>query len=142
CGDARAAAHWMLGEVSRLLNASGAGIETFPLPPEGLGELVRLVLDRKLGLGPAREVILPALLAGEGPAAALVTAKGLGQVQDREALSALVRSVLEAHPQQVAELRAGKDRLRGFLVGQIMKAGQGRADARLVNEILQEELTR
>ncbi|HEU4951736.1 MAG TPA: Asp-tRNA(Asn)/Glu-tRNA(Gln) amidotransferase subunit GatB [Holophagaceae bacterium] len=142
CGDAKAASHWMLGEVSRLLNASGTSIEAFPLPPEALGDLVRLVVDRKVGLGPAREVILPALLAGEGPAAALVEAKGLGQVQDREALAALVRSVLEAHPQQAAEVRAGQEKLRGFLVGQIMKAGQGRADARLVNEILAEELTR
>lgn len=142
CGDPKAAAHWMLGEVSRLLNAAGGTIEAFPLPPPALGELVRLVLDRKVGLGPARELVLPALLAGEGPAAAVVETKGLGQVQDREALAALVRSVLEAHPRQVAEVRAGQEKLKGFLVGQIMKAGQGRADARLVNEILAEELSR
>ena len=142
CGDARAACHWMLGEVSRLLNASGKGIKTFGASPEALGELIRLVLDRSLSLGTAKEEVLPALLAGEGRAPAIVASKGLGQVQDRQAIAALVQTVLADHPTQVAQVRAGKDNLKGFLVGQVMKAGQGKVDARMVNEILAEELSR
>lgn len=141
CGDAKAASIWMLGEVSRLLNASGQGIESFSLGPAHLGELIRLVLDRTLSLGTAKEEVLPALLAGEGRAADIVARKGLGQVQDRQAVAVLVRGVLAAHPAQVAQVRAGKDTLRGFLVGQVMKAGQGKVDARVVNEILTEELS-
>ena len=142
CGDGRAAAAWMLGEVSRLLNVQGGSIEGFGLSPEALGELVRLVLDRKVALGTARETLLPAMLAGEGGAKEIAEGRGLGQVQDRAAIATLVLSVLAAHPGQVAEVRAGKDKLRGFLVGQIMKAGQGRVDAKLVNEVLSEELAR
>ncbi|HET6330298.1 MAG TPA: Asp-tRNA(Asn)/Glu-tRNA(Gln) amidotransferase subunit GatB [Holophagaceae bacterium] len=142
CGDGKAAASWMLGEVSRLLNASSQPIESFGANPEHLGELIRLVLDRTLSLGTAKDEVLPALLAGEGRAAEIVARKGLVQVQDRDAIASLVQAVLSAHPAQVAQVRAGKDTLRGFLVGQVMKAGQGKVDARVVNEILAEELSR
>jgi aspartyl-tRNA(Asn)/glutamyl-tRNA(Gln) amidotransferase subunit B len=142
CEDPKAACSWMLGEVSRLLNTSGGSIETFGLNPTDLGELVRLVLDRTLSLGTAKEEVLPALLAGEGRAGDIAARKGLSQVQDREAITSLVQSVLSAHPSQVSQLRAGKEALRGFLVGQVMKAGQGKVDARVVNEVLAEELSR
>ncbi len=141
-GDPKASCHWMLGEVSRLLNASGQSIETFGVDPEALGELIRLVSDRTLSLGTAKDTVLPALLAGEGRPREIVAQKGLSQVQDREALTAMVQAVVAAHPAQVAQLRAGKDALKGFLVGQVMKAGQGKVDARVVNEILAEELSR
>lgn len=141
-GTGRGAATWMLGEVSRHLNASGDAIEAFPVAPEGLGELIALVEDRSIAFGTAKDEVFPALLAGEGQAAEIVARKGLGQVQDRATIQALVQSVLTAHPAQTAEVRGGKDKLRGFLVGQIMKAGGGRVDARMVNEILAEELAR
>jgi aspartyl-tRNA(Asn)/glutamyl-tRNA(Gln) amidotransferase subunit B len=142
CGDPKAACGWMLGEVSRLQNASGRGIEAFGVSPEHLGELIHLVLDQTLSLGTAKDVVLPALLAGEGRASEIVARKGLAQTQDRTAITALVQGVLSAHPAQVAQIRAGKDTLRGFLVGQVLKAGQGKVDARMVNEILAEELSR
>lgn len=141
-GDPKAASHWMLGEVSRLLNASGGTIESFGVSPAYLGELVHLVLERVVNLGTAKEILLPALLAGEGRPAEIVAKRGLGQVQERGAIAELVRSVLEAHPGQVAQVRAGKDTLKGFLVGQVMKAGQGKVDPRVVNEILAEELSK
>ena len=142
CGDAKAACHWMLGEVSRLLNASSHSIQDFGVSPGALGELIRLVLDRALSLGTAKDEVLPALLAGEGRASEIVARKGLGQLQDHQAIAAMVQTVLSAHPAQVAQCRAGKDSLKGFLVGQVMKAGQGKVDARVVNEILTEELSR
>lgn len=141
-GDAKAACSWMLGEVSRRLNASGQDIQAFGASPESLGELIRLVLDQTLSQGSAREEVLPALLAGEGRASEIVARKGLAQVQDRAAILTLVQAVLSAHPGQVAQIRAGKDALKGFLVGQVLKAGQGKVDVRMVNEILAEELTR
>jgi aspartyl-tRNA(Asn)/glutamyl-tRNA(Gln) amidotransferase subunit B len=142
CRSGRAAAVWMLGEVSRRLHESGEDIEAFPLEPSALGELIRLVEDRTLAAGTAKDEVLPAMLAGEGQASDLVARKGLGQVQDRAAIQALVQATLAAHPGPVAEIRGGKEKLRGFLVGQIMKAGGGRLDARMVNEILAEELSR
>lgn len=142
CGDPKAACTWMLGEVSRLLNAEGKEIEAFGATPEAFGDLIRLVLDRKLGLGAAKEEVLPALRAGEGSAAEIVARKGLAQIQDRGAVVEAVRGVLAAHPDQVGQIRAGKEALKGFLVGQVMKAGRGKLDARTVNEVLAEELAR
>jgi aspartyl-tRNA(Asn)/glutamyl-tRNA(Gln) amidotransferase subunit B len=139
-GQPRAAANWMLGEVSRVLNERGWSIEDLALPPEALAELIRLVAAGRLPLGAAREVGFPALLAGEGSAEALVAARGLEPVSDPGLLAPLVRQAIEANPEAVAQIRAGRDRLRGFLVGQVLKAGGGRLDPAVVNEVLAEGL--
>jgi aspartyl-tRNA(Asn)/glutamyl-tRNA(Gln) amidotransferase subunit B len=141
-GSGHAAAAWMLGEVSRTLNERGVGIESLALSHEALAGLVRLVEARTLGFGTAKEQVFPALLAGEGSADQIVAAKGLAQIGDRDAIGTLVVQVMAAQPGPVAQIRAGKDNLKGFLVGQILKAGQGRLDARLVQEVLAEELAK
>lgn len=141
-GSGRGAAAWMLGEVSRTLNERGMGIDAFPVSPETLADLVRLVEARTLSFGTAKEQVFPALLAGEGSAQAIVDRKGLAQVADRGAIEAVVAQVLAANPGPVAQIRGGKESLKGFLVGQILKAGQGRLDARLVNEVLAEALAK
>jgi aspartyl-tRNA(Asn)/glutamyl-tRNA(Gln) amidotransferase subunit B len=135
-GHAKASANWMLGEVSRVLNERGLSIGQLGVAPEALAGLIRLVDQGRLPLGAAREVVFPALLAGEGPAEAIVAQRGLEQVSDAAAITLLVRQVLEAHPDVVAQIRAGRERLRGFLVGQAMKAGGGRLDPKGVNEAL------
>ncbi len=139
-GSGRGAAAWMLGEVSRTLNDRGAGIEAFPLAPEALAELVRLVETRVLAFGTAKEQLFPAMLAGGGSAESIMVEKGLAQVSDRSHIEVLVAQVLAANPGPVAQIRAGKESLKGFLVGQTLKAGQGRLDARLVQEVLSEAL--
>ncbi len=141
-GQGKAAAHWMLGEVSRTLNERGTGIEAFPVTPEALAELVCLVESRQISFGTAKDQVYPALVAGEGGAAAIVARKGLAQVSDRGAIEGLVAQVLAANPGPVAQFRAGKTSLQGFLVGQILKAGGGRLDPKAVNEVLAEGLAR
>lgn len=138
----RGAAAWMLGEVSRTLNERGMGIQSFPIAPEALAELVGLVEARILGLGAAKEQVFPAMLAGEGSAEAILARKGLVQEGDRAVIKALVVQVLTAHPGPVAQVRAGKENLKGFLVGQVLKAGQGKLDAKLVQELLSEILAK
>jgi len=136
-GSPRAAAAWMLGEVSRWLNERGERPEAYPVPPEVLGALVALVESKVITHGTARERVLPALMAGERDPGAYVAAQGLAQVADPGAIRALVDQVLAAHPEPVAQLRAGgKASLRGFLVGQVLKAGGGRLDPKGVNEAL------
>jgi len=135
-GTGRAAAHWMLGEVSRTLNEQGTGIGAFPLAPEALAELVRLVESRQISFGTAKDLVFPALLAGEGSAGAIVIRKGLAQVSDRGAVEALVAEVLAANPGPLAQFQAGKTGLLGFFVGQVLKAGGGKLDPKVVNEVL------
>jgi aspartyl-tRNA(Asn)/glutamyl-tRNA(Gln) amidotransferase subunit B len=142
CGDGKAAANWMLGEVSRTLNETGRDIAALDLSPTALAELIRLVTTRQLSLGAAREQVFPALLAGEGSAGAIVAAKGLAQVGDRRAIEILVAQVLAANPGPVAQILGGKESLRGFLVGQVLKAAGGKADARVVGEVLAEALAK
>ncbi len=139
-GNGKQAANWMLGEVSRTLNEGGGRLEDLGLAPGTLAELIRLVAEGTLNLNTAKEVVFPALLRGEGTPAGLVRDRGLAQVTDRAAVVDLVEAVLAAHPGQVEAYRAGKVALRGFLVGQVMKAGKGQVDPRLVNEALDEAL--
>jgi aspartyl-tRNA(Asn)/glutamyl-tRNA(Gln) amidotransferase subunit B len=141
-GSGRGAAAWMLGEVSRTLNERGMGIQAFPLAPEALAELVRLVESRTLGFGTAKDLVFPAMLAGGGSAESIMARKGLLQVSDRSVIQAMVAKVLAANPGPVAQIRAGKENLKGFLVGQVLKAGQGKLDAKLVSEVLAEALAK
>jgi aspartyl-tRNA(Asn)/glutamyl-tRNA(Gln) amidotransferase subunit B len=141
-GSGKGAAAWLLGEVSRVLNERGAGIEAFPVAPEVLAGLVRLVECRAVSFGAAKAQVFPALLAGEGSAEAIVARKGLAQVSDRGAIEALVAQVVAENPGPVAQIKAGKASLKGFLVGQVLKAGRGQLDAQVVNEILAEVLAK
>jgi aspartyl-tRNA(Asn)/glutamyl-tRNA(Gln) amidotransferase subunit B len=136
----RPAANWMLGEVSRALNDRGAAIQDLGLAPTHLRELIRLVEDGTITLRTAKEDVFPALLEGAGRPADLVARWGLGQVSARGPIEALVRAVLAANPGQLAQYRGGKANLRGFFVGQVMKAGKGQVNPRLVNQVLDELL--
>jgi aspartyl-tRNA(Asn)/glutamyl-tRNA(Gln) amidotransferase subunit B len=135
-GHPRPAANWMLGEVSRTLNDRGLDIGTLGLPPAHLAELVALVEAGAITLKTAKEEVYPALLEGAGSPGAIVAARGLGQVSDAGAIEGLVRAVLAAHAGQVAQYHAGKANLRGFFVGQIMKAGKGQVNPQGVNDVL------
>jgi len=135
-GHPKAAAHWMLGEVSRLLNQRGTDLDGLGLKAGDLALLVRRVAEGTVAHGSAKEALLPALLAGEGGVDDLIAAKGLAQVSDPGAVCRAVAEVLAAHPQQTAALKAGQTKLRGFLVGQVLKAGQGRLSPAAVNEAL------
>jgi aspartyl-tRNA(Asn)/glutamyl-tRNA(Gln) amidotransferase subunit B len=141
-GSGSGAAAWMLGEVSRTLNDRGIGIDSFPLAPEALAKLVSLVESRSLGFGTAADQVFPAMLAGGGSAESIMHQRGLEQVSDRSTIEALVAQALAANPGPVAQIRAGKESLKGFLVGQILKAGQSKLNAKLVNEVLSEALAK
>ncbi len=141
-GHGKQAANWMLGEVSRALNDRNLELASLPLTPERLGELISLVESGLINLNTAKETVFPALLMGVESPKAIVDRLGLAQVSDRGAIETLVAQVLAAHAEPVAQFRAGKTGLRGFLVGQVMKAGKGKVNPQLVNEILDEALAR
>jgi aspartyl-tRNA(Asn)/glutamyl-tRNA(Gln) amidotransferase subunit B len=139
-GNGKQAANWMLGEVSRALNDRGQDISALGLRPEHLAELIRMVQTGAINLNTAKEAVFPLLLEGAGAPADIVRERGLGQVSDRSAIEAMVLAVLQANPGQLAQYRGGKESLKGFFVGQVMKAGKGKMNPTLVNDVLEQAL--
>ena len=140
CGQPRLAANWLMGEVSRRLNAEGREIDAAPLAPATLAALIRRVADGTLSNTGARQV-LDALWQGQGGEVdAVIEAKGLKQMDDSSALQALVDTVIAANEKSVAEFRAGKEKAFNALVGQVMKASQGKANPAQAGEMLRRRL--
>ena len=140
-GDAKAAANWVMGELSAYLNEHDLEIEDSPVRPPALAQLIALVGAGTLGSAGAKQVFA-ALAAGEGGGdpARIVQERGLEQIADQSALRTVVDEVVAAHPAQAEEFRAGKQALLGFFVGQVMRSTGGRAEPRAVQELLREVL--
>jgi aspartyl-tRNA(Asn)/glutamyl-tRNA(Gln) amidotransferase subunit B len=139
---AKTAANWVSGEFSRLLNqhaAQGLRASGVALRPSGLAELISGVEGGKVSAANAKTVLARVFETGESPKE-VVDRMGLQQVGDASRIGTEIEAVLAEFPGQVAEYRAGKAQLFGFLVGQVMKRTAGRADARLVNEELRQRL--
>jgi aspartyl-tRNA(Asn)/glutamyl-tRNA(Gln) amidotransferase subunit B len=137
--DAKAAANWVMGDLFGALNRLGAGIEQSPVSAEQLGALIDLIADSTLSGRLAKEVFAEMIATGTDPAT-IVEAKGLRQVTDTGAIESAIDEVLAAHIDKVAEYRAGRDKLYGFFIGQVMRATQGKANPALVNQLLKEKL--
>jgi len=138
----KTAANWVTGEFQRLLNqhaSDGLRASAVALGPAGLAELIGGVEAGKVSPANAKTVLAEAFGTGESPKA-VVDRRGLQQVGDAASIGAEIEAVLAEFPTQVADYRAGKTVLFGFLVGQVMKRTAGRADARLVNEELRRRL--
>ncbi|MFO7246004.1 MAG: Asp-tRNA(Asn)/Glu-tRNA(Gln) amidotransferase subunit GatB [Thermaerobacter sp.] len=138
--EARAAASWVLTQVLAWLNAQGAGIDAFPVPPARLARLLRLVDEGTISMTAAKDVFEEMVRTGAEPDA-VVEARGLRQISDQAALLEIVDRVLAANPQPVADYRAGRQQALGFLVGQVMKETRGRANPQLVNDLLRQRLS-
>ncbi|GAB0116002.1 Asp-tRNA(Asn)/Glu-tRNA(Gln) amidotransferase subunit GatB [Acidisoma sp. 7E03] len=137
--DGKAASNWMLGDFFAGLNRLGKSIESSPISAETLGGLLDLIADATINGKIAKEV-LEAMMETGKPAAAIVEERGLRQVTDTGAIDAAVDAVLEANPDKLAEYRAGKEKLFGFFVGQVMKAMAGKGNPALVNEAIKRKL--
>jgi aspartyl-tRNA(Asn)/glutamyl-tRNA(Gln) amidotransferase subunit B len=137
--DARLAANWITGDFFAALNRTGRSIETSPVSASDLGALLDLVADGTINGRIAKEVFEAMVETGAAPAA-IVEQRGLRQVTDSGAIDAAVDAVLAAHPDKLAEFRAGKEKLFGFFVGQVMKLTQGKGNPALVNQALKSRL--
>ena len=133
-------ANWLMGELSRRLNAQGLEIAASPVPAALLAAMIVRIADGTVSNNGAKQ-IFDALWTAEGQDVdALIDAKGLKQVSDSAELDAILDAVLAANPKSVEEFRAGKDKAFNALVGQAMKASQGKANPALVNERLKKKL--
>ncbi len=129
------AANWIMGDITAYLKEQKLSIEALPLTPAGLAELIDLIESGTISSKIAKD-LLPELLANGGSAKALVAQKGVSQISDVATLEAMIDEVLAAHPNELAQYRAGKTKLQGFFVGQMMKKTGGRADPKLTNQLL------
>jgi len=137
--DAKAAANWVTGELFAALKSAGLDIAGSPIAAASLGRLLDLVADATLSRRSAKEVFEIMFESG-AEAARIVAERGLEQVSDAGAIAGAVDQVLSEHPERVAEYRGGKEKLMGFFVGQVMKATGGKANPKLVNQVLKEKL--
>ncbi len=139
-GQAKLAANWLQGEVSKRLNAEGGDIASVALAPTTLAALIQRVADGTVSHNGARQVF-DALWSGLTIGVdAIIAAQGLMQMNDSAALLAIVDAVLAANEKSVAEFRAGKDKAFNALVGQVMKASKGKANPAQAGELLRQRL--
>ena len=140
CGAPKPVANWVMGEISKRLNADGGDIADAPVGPALLGALIRRIQDGTISNNAARQVF-DALWSGEATDVdAVIEAKGLKQMNDTGALEAILDEVLAANAKSVEDYRAGKEKAFGALVGQAMKATKGKANPAQVNELLKKKL--
>ncbi len=138
--DPKAAANWVTGEVIGWLRRRETGPTGLDLDGAALAELVRMIEDGKISSSAAKDV-LDGVLSGEGSPSEVANARDLVQISDRESLGTLVSEVLTANPKAIEGYQGGDQKVVGFLVGQVMKATGGKADPRLVDELLREQLS-
>ncbi|MBE7419803.1 MAG: Asp-tRNA(Asn)/Glu-tRNA(Gln) amidotransferase subunit GatB [Ideonella sp.] len=142
CRQPKLAANWLMGEVSKRLNAAGVSIEASPLAPAALAALIGRIADGTVSHNAARQVFDALWAEPAQDVDALIERMGLQQIADAGALEALVDQVLAANPKSIDEYRAGKDKAFNALVGQVMKASAGKANPAQVNALLKQKLAR
>jgi aspartyl-tRNA(Asn)/glutamyl-tRNA(Gln) amidotransferase subunit B len=135
----RITANWVTQDLAGLLKAAGTEIDSSPVPPDHLGELVGMVVRGELTGKLGKDVLAKMFATGEPPGA-IVEREGLKTIADTGALEKIVDEALAANPKQVEQYRAGKTTLIGFLVGQAMKASRGQANPAALNELLKSRL--
>ena len=138
-GQPKLAANWVTGELAAALHRAGLDITHCPVDPDALATLIVRVVDGTLSGKMAKEVF-EAVWRREGGPDSVIARRGLAQISDTEAIDALVDEVIASHPAQVAQFRAGKEKVLGFFVGQVMKMTRGQANPAQVNQALRRKL--
>lgn len=139
-GQPKLASNWVMGEISKRLNAEEIGIESTQVTAQQLAQIIQRIQDGTISHNAARQVF-DALWRGEASDAdAVIEAKGLKQMNDTGALEKIIDEVIAANPANVEQYRAGKDKAFNALVGQVIKASKGKANPQQVNELLRAKL--
>ncbi|MGB1446069.1 MAG: Asp-tRNA(Asn)/Glu-tRNA(Gln) amidotransferase subunit GatB [Arenicellales bacterium] len=140
-GESRLTANWINGELMSWLNKHDIGISDSPVSPAMLGQLICRIQDKTVS-GKIAKQVFAALWEGEsdGDVDALIQSRGLTQITDTDAIAQAVNDVIAGFPDQAEQVRAGEEKVIGFLVGQVMKATSGKANPQAVNELLKKQL--
>ncbi|MEM7122346.1 MAG: Asp-tRNA(Asn)/Glu-tRNA(Gln) amidotransferase subunit GatB [Pseudomonadota bacterium] len=137
--DKKLAANWVISELFGQLNKAGKSVDESPVSAAAMGELLDLIADGTISGRTAKDVFTDMFETGKA-AGVIVEEKGLKQVSDTGAIEAVIDEVMAREDAKVAEYRGGKDKLFGFFVGQVMKASGGKANPKVVNELLRKKL--
>ena len=137
--DPKQASNWVMGNVMATLNEQGIGIEQFGVPAAHMGELLQVVQDGAISNSIAKDVYAKMVQSGDAPGE-IIEREGLKQISDTGELEGIVRQAIEANPKAIEDLRAGKKKAAGAIVGFVMKATKGQANPKLVNELLNKAL--
>jgi aspartyl-tRNA(Asn)/glutamyl-tRNA(Gln) amidotransferase subunit B len=141
CGDPKSASNWIMGEVLRELKERQEDISAFPVQPANLARLITLVNEGTISRSAAKTVFDAMLTSGKAPEV-IVKEQGLLQISDTGELAKQVEAILNANPAEVQKYLDGKAQVLGFLVGQVMRVTRGKANPKVVNEILLRELAK
>lgn len=139
--DPKAAANWITSDLLGYLNNENLSLAEVKLTPERLAKMIGLIDAGTISSKLAKKVFKELLQSGKDPKQ-IVEEKGWVQISDTGQLQTEVQKVLKANPQSIADLQNGKDRALGFLVGQVMKATKGKANPKLVNQLIRDEIAR
>jgi aspartyl-tRNA(Asn)/glutamyl-tRNA(Gln) amidotransferase subunit B len=140
CGQPKLVGNWIMGEVSRRLNASESDISVCPVSAQQLAQLIGRIQDGTISNNAARQVMDVLWAEPASAVDAIIEAKGLKQMNDTGALEKIIDTVLAVNPKNVEEYRAGNAKALNALVGQIMKGSQGKANPQQVNDLLRQKL--
>ena len=140
-GEPKPVANWMINELFRLMNEHKQAITDIPITAVQLVELIRLVSKQTINNNTAKEVLAEMFTTGESPTTIVMT-KGLDQISDETAIINSIEQVLQNNGDQVALYFGGKKKLKGWFVGQVMKATRGKANPGLVNKLLTQQLNK
>jgi aspartyl-tRNA(Asn)/glutamyl-tRNA(Gln) amidotransferase subunit B len=140
CGQPKLVSNWIMGEVSRRLNASESDISACPVSAQQLAQLIGRIQDGTISNSAARQVMDVLWTDPTSLVDTIIEARGLKQMNDTGALEAIVDQVIAANAKNVAEFRSGNAKALNALVGQIMKGSQGKANPQQVNDLLRQKL--
>ena len=138
-GQGKLSANWVMGELSGALNRSDRDIADSPVTAAALGAMLQRIEDGTIS-GKIAKQVFEAMWNGEGSADEIIEQQGLKQISDASAIEGIIREVLDNNPKQIEQYRGGQQKLFGFFVGQVMKATQGKANPKQVNELLRKML--
>jgi aspartyl-tRNA(Asn)/glutamyl-tRNA(Gln) amidotransferase subunit B len=138
-GNPRTSANFILSELLRELNNSGKTAADSPVSPENLAALIKTLDVGSINNNQAKEVLTEMFATGKD-AAAVISEKGFEQISDSSAIEKIVDDIIKNNENQVNAYRGGNEKLFGFFVGQVMKASQGKANPKIVNEVLKSKL--
>jgi len=138
-GDPRVSANFILSELTRELNNSGKAIADSPVSPPNLAALIKILGAGSINNNQAKEVLVEMFSSGS-TAEQVISEKGFEQISDETAIEKIVDEIIESNQNQVTAYRGGNEKLFGFFVGQVMKASQGKANPKIVNEVLKRRL--